>query len=184
LKFNKCYNLFFWRNQKNITFEEVIIITASKEIEILSHSVENYHFDKTIFFALAVPLLLVVSFLTLHLAEIFQLQGLITMILISSYILLLYPICKISISKINKQNRDLMKLREMIIVDYKTCKFCGKQLSIKEFYDTNKKADLQKISIIWNSSFYGLLCCTCFESTPPKFWIKLKEIKKIKNYFL
>ena len=72
----------------------------------------------------------------------------------------------------------------MIIVDYKTCKFCSKQLSIKEFYITNKNTDLQKISTIWNSDFYGLLCCNCFENTPSKFWIKIKAIKKFKNNFL
>jgi hypothetical protein len=79
---------------------------------------------------------------------------------------------------------DLKKLREMIIADYKICKLCGKQLSIKEFYFANKNVELQKISKIWNSEFYGLLCCKCFESTPSKFWIKLKAIRKVKNYFL
>ena len=72
----------------------------------------------------------------------------------------------------------------MIIVDFKTCKFCGKQLSIKEFYLTNKNGDLKKLSTIWNNNFYGLLCCNCFENTPSKFWIKFKAIKKLKNYLL
>ena len=170
--------MFFWRNQKNITREEVIIITASKEIAISRNTHENYYFDKTVFFALAIPLLFIASFLTLHLVDIFQLQGLLSVMLISSYILLLIPIYKISILKINKQNVNLIKLREMIIVDYKTCRFCGKQLSIQEFYNSNKNADLQKISTIWNSHFYGLLCCNCFENTPSKFWIKIKQLNR------
>jgi hypothetical protein len=68
----------------------------------------------------------------------------------------------------------------MIIVDYKTCKFCGKQLSIKDFYNTNKSVALEEISKIWNGDFYGLLCCTCFNNTPNKFWIKNKSFKKAK----
>ena len=170
--------MFFWRNQRNITREEVILITVQKEIAISKKAHENYQFDKTVFFALAGPLLFIASFLTLHLADIFQIQGLLTVILTSSYILLLIPIYKISILKINKQNKNFTRLKEMIIVDYKTCRFCGKQLSIKEFYNTNKNADLQKISTIWNSDFYGLMCCNCFENTPSKFWIKIKQLNR------
>lgn len=177
MKFYKCYILFFWRYQKNITKKEVTIITASEEIEISREASDNYQFDKTVFFALAIPFLLVACFLTLHLTAIFQVQGLLSFILISFYILFLYPIYKICNLKIDKQKKNLEKLRKMIIVDYKTCRFCGKQLSIKEFYFSNKNLDLQKISKIWTSDFYGLLCCTCFSSTPSKFWIKFKAIK-------
>ena len=169
-------NLFFWRNQKNFTREEGIIITISKKMIISKETSNTFQFDKSVFFAFTILFLVIVCFLTQHLTEIFQIQGL-SIILISFYILVLYPIYKISKSKINTQNRELKKLREMIIVDYKTCKFCGKQLSIKEFYITNKNADLQRISTIWNSNFYGLLCCNCFENTSPKFWIKYKTIK-------
>lgn len=178
MKFYKCYILFFWRNQKNITRKEVITITSSKEIEISRETGENYQFDKIVFFALATPFLLIACFLTLHLTDIFQIQGFLSIILISFYILFLYLIYKISVLKFNKQKENLKKLRDMIICDYKTCRFCGKQLSIKEFYYTNKNVDLQKISKIWNSEFYGLLCCSCFEKTPTKFWIKLKAINR------
>ena len=177
MKFYQCYILFFWRNQRNITRKEVLIITASKKIEISIEASDNYQFDKAVFFALASPLLITSCFLTLHLTDIFQVQGLLPFILISFYILLLYPIYKISILKFDKQKKNLKKLREMITIDYKTCRFCGKQLYIKEFYDSNKNVDLQKIFKIWNSDFYGLLCCTCFASTPSKFWIKFKAIK-------
>jgi len=164
---------------KRILLEKVIIITASKEIIISKETHENYQFDKMIFFALTIPFLLIASFLTLHLADIFKIPELLSVIVISSYIILIYPVYKISNLKIDKQNKKLKILKEMITADYKTCKFCSKQLSIKEFYIANKKVDLQKISTIWNSRFYGLLCCNCFENTPTKFWIKSKVIKKL-----
>ena len=168
--------MFFWRNQKNITKKEVIIITASNEVSISKWTSDEFKFDKTIFIALANPFLFVACFVTLHLTDIFQIQGL-SFILIPSYILILYAIYKISNIKIIAQNRNLKKLKELITVDYETCKFCGKQLSIKEFYNANKKVDLQKISDIWNNDFYGLLCCKCYENSPSKFWIKFKAIK-------
>jgi hypothetical protein len=183
-KFYICKILFFWRNQKNSDREKVIIITIKEEAVISKETTENYQFDKTVFFALATPLLLVACFLVLHLSEIFLIPSLISFILISVFILTLYPIYKISLLNVNKQKRNLIELRKLILVDYKTCKLCGKQLSIKEFYDTNKKVDILKMSKIWNSNFYGLLCCACFENTPSKFWIKLKTIKKLKNYLL
>ena len=123
--------MFFWRNQKNITREEVIIITVSKEIAISKKTQENFQFDKLVFFSLAITLLFIASFLTLHLADVFKIQGPLSVILISSYVLLLILIYKITNLKIKKQNKNLIKLREMIIVDYKTCRVCGKQLSIK-----------------------------------------------------
>jgi len=172
--------LFFWRIQTDISKKEVVIIMASEEAIISKGTSDEFKFDKTIFCALANPLLFVACFVTLHLTEIFQIQGL-SFILISSYILILYAIYKISKIKIIAQNRNLKKLKELINVDYNTCKFCGKQLSIKEFYNANKIADLQKISDIWNSNFYGLLCCKCFENTPSKFWMKFKSTKKLKN---
>ena len=162
----------------NITREEIDTITASNELEISRETGENYQFDKIVFFALATPFLLIACFLTLHLTDIFQIQEFLSVILISFYFLFLYPIYKISNLKINKLNKNLIKLREMIIVEYKICKFCDKQLNITEFYYTNKNLDLQEISKIWNNEFYGLLCCSCFEKTPIKFWIKLKTISK------
>ncbi|MHA1239986.1 MAG: hypothetical protein ACTSQU_04250 [Promethearchaeota archaeon] len=177
MKFYKCHILFFWRNQKNIARIEVIIITVSEEIEISREAFASYQFDKTEFFTLAMPPLFVACFLTLHLTEIYQVQGLLSVMLISFYFLFIYLIYTISNLIIDKQNKNLKKLGEMIIVDYKTCRFCGKQLSIKEFYDSNKNVDLQKISKIWNYDFYGLLCCNCFANTPSKFWIKFKAIK-------
>jgi len=177
LKFYKCHILLFWRNQKNITRKEVIIITASEEIEISREAFSSYQFDKIEFFTLAMPPLIVACFLTLHLTDIYQVQGLLSVMLISFYFLFLYLIYTISNLIIDKQNKNLKKLGEMIIVDYKTCRFCGKQLSIKDFYDSNKNVDLQKISEIWNYDFYGLLCCNCFVNTPSKFWIKFKAIK-------
>ncbi|MHA2269830.1 MAG: hypothetical protein ACXAB8_18705, partial [Promethearchaeota archaeon] len=152
----------------------MIVVTTSKEIEILRNSTVNYQFDRIVFIGLASPLLLVLSFVTIHLVDVFQIYSFFSILLITFYMLLLIPIYKISKSKINKQNRDLENLREMIIVDYKTCKFCGKQLTVKEFYNYNKNEDLQKLSKIWNSEFYGLLCCKCFENTPSNFWIKFK----------
>ena len=165
----------------NIAREEVITITASNELEISRETGDNSQFDKIVFFALATPFLLIACFLTLHLIDIFQIQGFLPIIIISFYILFLYLIYKISVLKFNKQKENLKKFREMIKIDYRTCKFCGKQLNIEEFYYTNKNVDLQKMSEFWNNNFYGLLCCTCFKSTPSKFWIKLKAIKKIKN---
>ncbi len=177
MKFYKYHILFFWRNQKDITRKEVIIITASEEIEISRKAFASYQFDKTVFFTLAIPPLLVACFLTLHLTDIFQVQGLLSFMLISFYSLFLYLIYTISNLIIDKRNKNLKKLREMIIVDYKTCRFCGKQLSIKEFYYSNKNEDLLKLSKIWKDDFYGLLCCNCFANTPSKFWIKFKAIK-------
>ena len=162
----------------NIAREEVVTITASNELEISRETGDNSQFDKIVFFALATPFLLIACFLTLHLIDIFQIQGFLPIIIISFYILFFYLIYKISVLKFNKQKENLKKLRDMIICDYKTCRFCGKQLSIKEFYYTNKNVDLQKISKIWNSEFYGLLCCSCFEKTSTKFWIKLKAINR------
>lgn len=162
---------------KNITRKEVLIITTSKEIENSIEGSDNYQFDKAVFFLLASPLLFVSCFLTLHLTDIFQIQGLLPFILISFYILFLFLIYMISNLIIDKQKKNLKMLREMIYVDYRTCRFCGKQLFIKEFYYSNKNIDIQEISKIWNNDCYGLLCCTCFTSTPSKFWIKIKAIK-------
>lgn len=68
-------------------------------------------------------------------------------------------------------------LRELMISDYKGCEFCGKPLSIKDFYYSNKKLSLQELVSLWNNTFYGLLCCECFQNTSDNFWIKIKHSK-------
>jgi hypothetical protein len=131
--------------------------------------------EKTIFVLLSAPFLIVICFLTIHLIDIFQLPGLLNIILICVYIIILYPIYKISSLVIIKQKKNILKLKKMISSEYKECKFCGKQINIKDFYTSNKKLKTQKIVEIWNNDFYGILCCTCFVKTPSNFWIKIKS---------
>ena len=133
--------------------------------------------EKIIFVLLSTPLLIIICFLTIHLIDIFQIPGFLNIILISSYFIILVPIYKIS-SLVNvKHKKNIIELKKMIFSEYKKCKFCGKQLYIKDFYTSNKKLEIQKIVEIWNNDFYGILCCTCFEKTPSNFWIKIKSYK-------
>lgn len=133
--------------------------------------------EKIIFVLLSTPLLITICFLTIHLIDIFQISGLLNIILICIYILILFIIYKITSLVIIKHKKNIIKLKKMILSEYKKCKFCGKQLHIKDFYISNKKLEIQKIVEIWNNDFYGILCCTCFEKTPSNFWIKIKSYK-------
>jgi hypothetical protein len=81
--------------------------------------------------------------------------------------------CKIYKKNIIKLN----KLKKKVIYDYTDCKLCGKPISIEDFYESNKKLEIQKLINIWNNDFFGLLCCGCFEKTPLNFWIKIKKKK-------
>ncbi|MFW9824984.1 MAG: hypothetical protein ACFFE4_18735 [Candidatus Thorarchaeota archaeon] len=133
--------------------------------------------DKKIFVLLSAPFLILACFLTLHLFEIFEIPEHLSFICIGIYLFILFSIYKCFSIAIKKQEIKLTNLLQLVIYNYKNCKFCGKPLTIREFYYTNKKLKIQKIADIWNNDFYGLLCCGCFQKTPQKFWIKTKRKK-------
>ncbi|MHA2390668.1 MAG: hypothetical protein ACXAEX_01760 [Promethearchaeota archaeon] len=135
---------------------------------------EKSQSDKKIFVLLSIPFLIVGCFLTLHLIDIFELPEYLSVICIGVYLFIILSFYKSFSLAIKKQEIKLTSLLNLVIYNYKNCKFCGRQLSIKEFFYKNKKLKIQKIVDIWNNDFYGLLCCGCFQKTAQKFWIKNK----------